>query len=211
TIYHGWLVAAVWLVIRGYALWGLRPNEAVQGYFEVAGDWLGGFIPYADFKIEYPPGALLLFVLPRFFTELPLMYAYGFAFVMLLADLGILLILWRISGLVPEGEVKDITARRYQRTQVCLAYLLLTAVFGRLLYQSYDLMLALVLVASIFLALRNKFVLVDVLLAVAVWLNLTALIWIPFFWLDGSANGNKGSGIRGAGEIIFGPCGVVSS
>lgn len=183
--YHIWIVAAVWLGVRGYALWGLSPNYFVESYFEMAGDWLGGFTPYSDFKVAYPPGALLLFVLPRVFTEAPIVYGYGFACVMLLADLGILLILGRIAALVPAGEAKDDRTRRYQSTLVCLTYVLFTAVFGRLLYQGYDLVIALLLAASIYLALRKKTVLTDVLVAVAIWLNLAAVIWLPLLWWYG--------------------------
>ena len=185
TTYHIWIVAAVWLGVRGFALWGLSPNYFVESYFEMAGDWLGGFTPYADFKVAYPPGALLLFVLPRVFTEAPIVYGYGFASMMLAADVGILLILGRIAALVPAGEVKDDRARRYQSTLLCLTYLLFTAVFGRLLYQGYDLIIALLLAASIYLALRQKTVLVDVLAAVAIWLNLAAVIWLPLLWWYG--------------------------
>jgi hypothetical protein len=183
--YHVWIVAAVWLGVRGYALWGLSPNYYVESYFEMAGDWLGGFTPYSDFKVAYPPGALLLFVLPRVFTEAPIVYGYVFAGVMLLADVSILLILGRLAALVPAGEAKDDTARRYQGTLLCLTYILFTAVFGRLLYQGYDLIIALLLAVSIYLALRKKTVLIDVLVAVAIWLNLAALIWIPLLWWYG--------------------------
>jgi len=183
--YHIWIVAAVWLGVRGYALWGLSPNYYVESYFEMAGDWLGGFTPYSDFKVAYPPGALLLFVLPRFFTEAPIVYGYVLAGVMLAADVGILLTLGRIAALVPAGEVKDDTTRRYQSTLLCLTYVLFTAVFGRLLYQGYDLIIALLLAATIYFALRQKTVLVDVLAAVAIWLNLAAVIWLPLLWWYG--------------------------
>jgi hypothetical protein len=85
--YRVWIVAAVWLGVRGYMIWGLSPNYYVESYLKIAGDWLDGYTPYAAFKVEYPPGALLLFVLPRIFTEVPTLYGYFFAGVMLLADL----------------------------------------------------------------------------------------------------------------------------
>ena len=43
-----WIVAAVWLGTRGYAIWGLLPNYYVNGYLKIAGDWLSGFTPYAN-------------------------------------------------------------------------------------------------------------------------------------------------------------------
>ena len=183
--YRVWIVAAVWLVVRGYTLWGLSPNYYVESYLQMAGDWLDGYTPYAAFKVEYPPGALLLFVLPRIFTEVPIVYGYIFAFVMLLADLVILLLFWRIPALVRGSEVEADRVRRYESTLLCLTYILFTAVFRRLLFQNYDLIIGLLLLASIYFALRKKAVVVDVLVAVGIWLNLAALIWIPLLWWYG--------------------------
>ena len=177
--YRFWIVAAVWLVARAYVIWGLTPDDVVAGYFQMAGVWLDGFIPYADFKVEYPPGALLLFVLPRIFTEDPVAYGYAFACVMLLADLGILLLLGRIPALVFGSKVPHDTVRRYQSSGLCLIYVLFTAFFGHLLFQRYDLIVALLLTAVIYSALGQKAAVVDVLLAVGIWLNLAALAWIP--------------------------------
>ena len=195
--YRVWIVAAVWLGVRVYTLWGLSPNYSVESYFAMAGDWLDGFTPYSDFKVAYPPGALLLFVLPRIFTEAPIVYGYGFASVMLVADASILLILGRISALVPASDVNADRSRRYQSTLVCLSYVLFTAVFGRLIYQGYELIMALLLAASIYLALRKKTVLVDVLVAVAIWLNLAALIWIALLWWYGFVSRDEQPASRG--------------
>jgi len=183
--YRIWIVAAVWLVARVYAIWGLTPDSFVESYYQMAGDWLDGFTPYVAFKVEYPPGALMLFVLPRIFTEAPIGYGYIFAGVMLLADLGILLLLGRIGALVFGSEVHRDTVRRYKSTLLCLTYVVFTAFFGRLLLQHYGLIMALLLTAVIYSALRKKNVLVDVLLAVGIWLNLTALVWIPLLWWYG--------------------------
>lgn len=183
--YRFWIVAAVWLAARAYAIWGLTPDYVVESYFQIAGDWLDGFTPYTAFKVEYPPGALLLFVLPRIFVEAPLGYGYGFAAVMLLADLGILLLLGRIAALVFDSDVQGDTLGRAKSTLLCLIYVLFTAFFGRLLFQHYDLIMALLLMAAIDAALRKKTARVDLLLAVGIWFNLTVLAWIPLLWWYG--------------------------
>ena len=199
--YHIWIVAGIWLCVRGYALWGLSPDYFVENCFKLAGDWLDGYTPYSDYQVAYPPGALLLFVLPAIFSESPSTYGYGFAALMLLADLGVLLVLTRISALVASGEVDEDGPRRYQGALICLTYILLTAVFGRLLYQGYDLLMALLLAAAIYYALRRKALVVDVLAAVAIWLNLTALIWLPLLWWYGFISGN-GQSPRGIAEFM---------
>ncbi len=183
--YRVWIVAAVWLAVRGYAIWGLSPNYSIENYLKLAGDWLDGYLPYADFSVEYPPGALLLFVLPRIFSAAPIVYGYIFAAVMLLVDLGILLVLWRFPALVRGGAVKPDMARRSESTLLCLTYILFTAVFGRLLVQHYDLVSGLLLAALIYFALRKKKLVVDILLAAGLWLNLAVVIWIPLLWWYG--------------------------
>jgi len=124
-------------------------------------------------------------VLPRIFAETPVGYGYLFAFVMLLADLGILLLLARIAALVFDSGVQRDTVRRNKFTLLCLIYVLFTVFFGRLLLQRYDLITALLLTAVICSSLQKKTVLVDVLLAVGIWLNLAALVWIPLLWWCG--------------------------
>ncbi len=185
--YRIWIIAAVWLAVRGYVLWGLTPNFYVEGFIKIAGDLLDGFAPYSAFQVEYPPGALLLFTLPRLFTDTPVMYGYLFAGIMLLADLGILFFLWRIPLLFDDaaGEIRSETERRCRSAALCLTYVLLTAVFGRLLYQGYELTIGLLLTASIYLARRKKHLAVDLLLAVGIWFNLSVIVWIPLVWWYG--------------------------
>jgi hypothetical protein len=67
---------------------------------------------------------------------------------------------------------------------------------GPLLFRRYDLILALLLIAVIVSTLRNKNILVDVLLAVAVGFNLTTIIWIPLTWCYGFFRGQNGDASR---------------
>lgn len=192
--YRVWIVAAVWLAVRGYTIWGLSPNYSIESYLKLAGDWLDGYLPYADFAVEYPPGALLLFSLPRIFTEAPILYGYFFAGIMLVVDLGILLIFWRIPARVRAGAFQTDMGRRCDSAVLCLTYILFTAVFGRLLFQHYDLLVGLILVILIYFALRKKKLLVDVLLAIGIWLNLIVLIWLPLLWWYGFISREQSNG-----------------
>jgi hypothetical protein len=58
----------------------------VQSYFEQASRTLAGGIPYRDFPIEYPIGAVPVFVLPRLVATSLGTYRVAFALEMLLAD-----------------------------------------------------------------------------------------------------------------------------
>jgi hypothetical protein len=181
--YRFWIVAAVWVAARVYPLWGLVPDPVVEGYYHLAGDWLDGFVPYRDFKLEYPPGALALLALPRIFFETPAGYGYGLAALMLLADLATLSLLVRIASQTFDRDDDRDTGRRYRSALLCLIYVLFTAFWGHLLLQRYALVTALLLTAAIHAALRKKALTVDALLAVAIWLNPGAIVWIPLLWL----------------------------
>jgi hypothetical protein len=194
TTYRVWIVAAIWLGVRGFALWGLSPNYSIETFLKLAGDWLDGYTPYAAFKVEYPPGALLLATLPRLISETPVVYGYIFASIMLLVDLSIVLLCWRIPALMHESEDNANRVPRYESTLLCLTYILFTAVFGRLLFQNYDLLIGLLLVASIYFALRKKWIPVDLLLAAGIWFNLIVAVWIPLFWWYGMICRDQASG-----------------
>ena len=191
--YRVWIVAAVWLGFRGFAIWGLSPNYSIETYIKLAGDWLDGYTPYVAFRLEYPPGALLLMTLPRFFTDSPIVYGYIFASVMLLADLIILVLCWRLPALRHEGNDIPNREMRYESTLLCLTYILFTAVFGRLLFQNYDLLMGMLLATAIYFARRKKMIPVDLLLAAGIWFSLAAVYWLPLFWWYGMVSRHRSS------------------
>jgi Glycosyltransferase family 87 len=60
--------------------------EDVRAYHEYASRTLGGEIPYRDFAVEYPIGALPFFLMPRLVAAGPIAYRWAFAIEMLLCD-----------------------------------------------------------------------------------------------------------------------------
>ena len=63
--------------------------EDVRAYREYASRTLGGEIPYRDFVVEYPIGALPLFLAPRLVAAGPIAYRWAFAIEMILCDAAI--------------------------------------------------------------------------------------------------------------------------
>jgi hypothetical protein len=79
------MIGGAWRVFGG-SLARHHVFADVQSYFEHASRILGGSIPYRDFLIEYPPGAVPIFVLPRLVATDFGAYQVAFALEMLLAD-----------------------------------------------------------------------------------------------------------------------------
>jgi len=59
----------------------------VEGYYEYASLTREGQLPYRDFSLEYPPGAFMVFFLPRLFTSSLEAYGQAFAIEMLVFNL----------------------------------------------------------------------------------------------------------------------------
>ncbi len=72
--------------------------EDVRAYHEYASRTLGGEIPYRDFVVEYPIGALPLFLAPRLVAAGPIAYRWAFAIEMILCDAAIVTLIARRGG-----------------------------------------------------------------------------------------------------------------
>lgn len=68
-------------------VWASVPGD-IETYYLYAHKIAGGAAPYRDVFIEYPPLAVLLFVLPHVFVSAPAAYATVFMGLMAAADLG---------------------------------------------------------------------------------------------------------------------------
>lgn len=117
----------------------------VEGYYRYATLITEGQIPYRDFSVEYPPGSLLVFLLPRLFTSSLEAYGQAFAVEMLVFDLISLL------GAMKLGQ---------QLGQKCwktgLLYTLAVLAIGDLVVQRYDLApAALTLLAILFFCQKH--------------------------------------------------------
>lgn len=75
----------------------LGPAFQVEIFRRYADEIAAGNVPYRDFAYEYPPLSLVVLVLPRLFTADPTLYAVLFGAEMLLLNLAVLAILYRIG------------------------------------------------------------------------------------------------------------------
>ncbi|MDD4924074.1 MAG: glycosyltransferase family 87 protein [Dehalococcoidales bacterium] len=148
-----WIILHIVLFLGVFLLWshvfydfygpspGAVEKNIVLQIFE-------GQIPYVDFECEYPPIALLLFIIPGlFFRALP-SYYIAFTVEMLLFDLLAIFLIIFIAKRINISKVKALTA-----------YTLLIAVAASpLVTQRYDLAPAVMVLAAVaaFLAGKNK-------------------------------------------------------
>ncbi len=93
AILHAILFLAVFANLDGR--YGLVGFGGLEG--DIATKILNGQVPYNDFTCEYPPLALLSFLLPGLFSTAQTAYGFLFALEMLLLDLVVLFILWKLA------------------------------------------------------------------------------------------------------------------
>lgn len=174
-----------YLWFRMLDLFFLSPNQDVNRYFSTSGQWLQGLTPYKSFLLEYPPGSLLAFTLPRLFTDDFSTYSWLFACEMLFIDISVIFLMLRITQLVlgassnrQEGEV----ARRYDSTVAIMAYVAFSGALGYLAFERFDLVFTFLVLLWIesTLSRRPRFV-SDLLLALGIWFKLLSIIFIPIY------------------------------
>jgi hypothetical protein len=148
-----WIVVHIVLFLAVFLLW----SHVFYDYYapspgavekNIVLDIMAGQIPYIDFECEYPPVALLLFIIPGLlFRALP-SYYIAFTVEMLLFDLLAIFLIIYIAKRINISKVKALTG-----------YTLLIAVAaGPIVTQRYDLAPAVMVLAAVaaFLAGKNK-------------------------------------------------------
>ncbi|MGL5807173.1 MAG: glycosyltransferase 87 family protein [Xenococcaceae cyanobacterium] len=145
-------------------------------YYNCSLKLLEGKLPYRDFALEYPPLALLSFVLPELlmldrapsFDRYILFFAI--ANTIFVALIGYLL--WRILSL---------WHRQRQYIPTLLIYTLSIAIASPLLPWRYDLFPAFLTLAALFFFVRNSPNLVGIFTAIGILTKLYPLFFLPIF------------------------------
>jgi hypothetical protein len=186
--YRRLLLFATWLLSRGAMVVSLPLSHDVQRYFDVADAWMRGGLADAGHPLEYPPAALLVFVIPRLFCHSVNTYRLVFAAQMLSLDLLLVWLLSRISrSLIAQPSTPSVADERDAwrepfPTRVALFYLLLSAPLYQLLVTRFDLVPTVLLIAwtACTIAGRRRW-LSDLLLAAAVSVRLFPLLLVPLY------------------------------
>lgn len=137
---------AAWAVLRTLqiAIGSTGFGNDVNGYFGYARSWAAGRIPYVEYLVEYPPGALILFLAP-FLAGGGERYKWLFACEMAVFDLACLALVVALAQRFYPGD-------RRRQALAAAAYLAATALLHPVLYARFDLAPAALTAAAIFLS-----------------------------------------------------------
>ncbi|MFH1809739.1 MAG: glycosyltransferase 87 family protein [Pseudomonadota bacterium] len=151
-----------------------------QPFFVVAGHVLAGHLPYRDLVFEYPPGALLPMLLPGLFGLGENSYSALFALQMVLIDLWIALSLMSLTRRISPTPSSH-------GEYVALAWWVVAPVMlGSVAWHRFDLLMVALVVAAVDAWLKRRHARADVLLALAVWVNVVPALLLPLLWLHAS-------------------------
>ena len=184
---------------------GISDTGVYQGYGERI---VGGDLPYRDFVVEYPPGALVPFVLPAFLSESRGAYDTAFLVLMLVALAAI------AALLVLSLDALDASAPRAVAS--VSAFLLGVALLGPFVLTRFDLYAAAVTLAAICAILRGRDRLGSVLLGVAIATKIYPAVLLPLLvtrvWRrEGPAAALRGLGLTaGTAFAIYLPFAILA-
>jgi hypothetical protein len=180
-----------------------RPWGDVGNYQRYGGNLVHGQIPYHDFYMEYPPGALPVFVAPAALTGRHDDDAYLFRFKLLMVACGIGTLLLMARVLTRLGASRE-------RFAVALgAYALVPLVLGHVFLNRYDLWPTLLFVGTLLAVLERKALASGGLLGAAFAAKLFALAAAPVLlvrvWRDGARSGvvRAVAGFAGVSALCF--------
>jgi uncharacterized membrane protein len=130
-----------------------------------------GAVPYRDLAIEYPPGALPLFIAPALFTSTRSMYDHAFAGMMLMVAAVLMAVVRRIGRELQRGSE---TAPRPR-----LVVPVLIVVLGSVAVTRFDLVPAALMTTSLLLVIKGRHRLGALALGIAIAVKLYPAVALP--------------------------------
>jgi uncharacterized membrane protein len=159
------LVAGVWGIL--HVGWYGRGQIVDYGVYQHYGDSMrAGAVPYRDFKLEYPPGALPVFVIPSWLERFN--YQYMFQLLMAICLVVVVLSVLRIAG-----------------WEAALLAGLAPLALGSVTLSRFDLWPAALTAAALAMLVSERFAAAAVLLGTAFAAKLWPAVLVPFVivWL----------------------------
>jgi hypothetical protein len=196
-----WMVPLlIWAAVRvaqvHIAGWGF--GDDIERYVRYANAWGRGLMPYADYTVEYPPGALVLFLVPWLLGG-PARFLAAFIGEMVAFDLLVVALLVIVAGrLFPDDRVR--------RWLVLALYLAATAVLQPVFYARFDLAPAALALAALLLVPSGGAwspLLLGLAGSVKLWPLVLAPLWIGrAFRIAGSKGALREAALCAAGCML---------
>ncbi len=161
----------IFSILFNATFWGQR-NSAAGLFYDYANRIMQGQLVYRDFAMEYPPLALLFFVLPRLLTANFGHYAFAFIVEIVLFDLLGLFLVARLAQRLNRSSVGSLTI-----------YTLALVAIGPLMADRYDLIPAVLTFFAIYTFCCGKQKIAWVVLAAATMTKVYPAIIAPIFLL----------------------------
>jgi uncharacterized membrane protein len=142
----------------------------VGGYYQYAVKMSPGQLPYRDFSLEYPPGALVLFYLPYLISNSLQGYGIAFSFEMLVFDLIGLLMVFEIgkkAGISPWTSL--------------IGYTLGVVAVGSIAVQRFDMAPAVLMLGAVYFFSRGNYKTAWAVLAIGTLTKLFPGLLAPLF------------------------------
>ncbi len=152
--------------------WYQLPHSSTDLYFSYASSIWDGQIPYRDFAVEYPPLALVFFLLPRLLASTPEAYATVFQLQTLL---------WNVLGLILVLLVSTRWGISPLRSATVYTVALLS--IGSIITVRYDIFPAVIVLAALYAAQADRPKVSALLLAVATLIKAYAVVLVPVLLL----------------------------
>jgi uncharacterized membrane protein len=142
----------------------------VEGYYQYALKMGQGLVPYRDFSVEYPPGALATFYLPYLLSGNLQQYGTAFTFEMLFFDLiGMLLVL----GIGKRAGIS--------RWSCLIGYTLAMVAVSSIAVQRFDMVPAVITLGALYAFSRGEYEIAWAVLAVGTMTKLFPGLLAPLF------------------------------
>jgi hypothetical protein len=167
-----WRVAYILLILSVLSLWG-DVSEPSQGdvllYQNISDDALGGKLPYRDRVLEYPPYSMLVFLLPRLFSNYG-SYPTAFIIMVLFLDWLLKIALIIIGFNFTKGIKSFLPFCLYSSAVLGINFFYL---------QRYDIWPTLASILALWSFSRQRYFLSGLLLAFGIGIKLYPIIFVP--------------------------------
>ena len=181
-------------------------------YYESWGGWIAAHqVPYRDFNIEYPPGALPTFVAPVYLRKL--FFYHGTYFFWLRVEILVFALITLAAMVFVLGRLGVSRRRAYA---VCIAAGVAPAVLGPIAFFHFDYWPAMFAAAAVAALVARRGVLACALAAAGAAAKVYPVLLIPFALAELWRRGGRRAVAKGVGAALavfaaaFGPFAIVA-